>query len=540
MIDIDATLEDMLAGIGWQAEARHVSVSDPADRRLENMTQFHLASEWFPTDADITVGPGRLYLKRFPAASFESIYADLVRPLQAGAGNAVKRGNGNDPSKPVLLEHYFTNEGVVVSITDEGDGFDYRKICSLFQEGVRYGTHNGGGLKLFDGCASRITYENGGRTLLVQFRADMASPATPADERLERLERVDDLYKLMKKTPHLFFVAKCAPALLNAFWTADDFIETYVHPALPTPYHASHDELANSAQLEDTNKQAITIQYALDRRAIVAKFFRQGEQAAQVHEILQAAAESGLGADRPCQVPQPLAYYPDGRLLLTTGVEGIALNRLLTGDIDDLVRGCERAARWLLDFHATPLGGNAGREFERESFRLDRGEDTACSELLREFGADLENRARILRSADPIVVPTHGDFRAESVLLNGDATGVINFDRCKPGEPAADLATFAFHLWKRTFKDTGAWQRAEIAAQAFLAAYAAGKPENLAGVAYYWNSLVLKSLERYARRPGAAESMDHFIRFHVAEFEFACRCEKTMARPAKVFVESNS
>ena len=546
MIDIDATLDDMLAGIGWQAEARQVSLGDHADRRLDDLAQFHLATKWFPTETDIGVGPGRLYLKKFPTASHKSIYADLVRPLQAGTGNAIKRGNGNDPSKSILLEHYFTSEGVVFAITDQGDGFDYQEVCSRFKEGVNYGTHRGGGLKVFETCGSRVTYANEGRTLLVQYRTDMASPVAhdadndPVDEQLQRFEFVDDLYKLMKGSPHIFFVAKCAPSLLNAFWTKRDFIESYIQPALPAPLRASHDALARGAQLHDTNKQAITIQYDLGRHAIAAKFFRRGEQGAQVHDILRAAANSGLGADRPCRVPQPLAYYSDARLLLTMAIEGISLNWLFAGDLDDLVQGCEKAAEWLLEFHAAPLDAEAAGKFDREAFRHDRGANSACADLLRELGAELDRRSKTLRSVDPIVVPTHGDFRAESVLLSENATGVVNFDRCEPGEPAADLATFAFHLWKRTFKDTGQWQRAEKASKAFLEAYAASHPENLVGIACYWISLILKSLERYARDPGASESIDHFVRFHVAEFEFACRCEEAMASPPRILVDSNS
>ena len=52
-------IRDMLAAIGWQAKARHVSVSDPADSRLETLAQFHLATRWFPTGPDVSVGPGR-------------------------------------------------------------------------------------------------------------------------------------------------------------------------------------------------------------------------------------------------------------------------------------------------------------------------------------------------------------------------------------------------------------------------------------------------------------------------------------------------
>jgi len=70
---------------------------------------------------------------------------------------------------------------------------------------------------------------------------------------------------------------------------------------------------------------------------------------------------------------------------------------------------------------------------------------------------DLGERARRLAqclaaelcAAPPLHAPTHGDFSADQVLLEGDGTAFIDFDAAALGDPAWDLGSFAADLAAR-------------------------------------------------------------------------------------------
>ncbi len=53
MIDFDATLTDMLAGIQWQPEHFNSRFSDLADERVYESPQCHLSFQWRPSEPGI-------------------------------------------------------------------------------------------------------------------------------------------------------------------------------------------------------------------------------------------------------------------------------------------------------------------------------------------------------------------------------------------------------------------------------------------------------------------------------------------------------
>jgi hypothetical protein len=93
----------------------------------------------------------------------------LLYPLKKALGNAYKWGNHKDPTKQITVETVATKIGLLVTISDQGEGFDVPGIVGQFRSGERYFTHGGSGLKHFDRAKSLISYTNGGRTLLLRF-----------------------------------------------------------------------------------------------------------------------------------------------------------------------------------------------------------------------------------------------------------------------------------------------------------------------------------------------------------------------------------
>src|SRR5437867_504416 len=184
MIDLGCTRARLLAEIG----ATHSAL-----RPLSDVTDPHFAT----TDVHAPVrGQGRDDLfpllevalsERFASVPRPQLIRDLLMPLKNALGNAFKHGNASDPGKGVSVEAVLTRKGALLAVTDEGPGFDFARTFRGFQEQEAYFENHGSGFRNLHGAMSTVTYEDGGRTVLLCFRPatlDQAaswSPA-PADE----------------------------------------------------------------------------------------------------------------------------------------------------------------------------------------------------------------------------------------------------------------------------------------------------------------------------------------------------------------------
>jgi len=184
MIDLAGTRARLLAEIG----AAHSAL-----RPLSDVTDPHFAT----TDVHARVrGQGRDDLfplleialsERFASVPRPQLIRDLLMPLKNALGNAFKHGNASDPGKGVSVEAVLTRKGALLAVTDEGPGFDFARTFRRFQEQEAYFENHGSGFRNLHGAMSTVTYEDGGRTVLLCFRPatlDQAaswSPA-PADE----------------------------------------------------------------------------------------------------------------------------------------------------------------------------------------------------------------------------------------------------------------------------------------------------------------------------------------------------------------------
>lgn len=58
----------------------------------------------------------------------DDIYGNIMIAVTESVNNAISHGNGNNPSKNVNLKLDVIDQKLVVEITDEGQGFDYRDL----------------------------------------------------------------------------------------------------------------------------------------------------------------------------------------------------------------------------------------------------------------------------------------------------------------------------------------------------------------------------------------------------------------------------
>lgn len=166
MIDLDRTRAELLSEIGAPVSLGPplTDLTDPGVRAsdVHLLLRGHSRTELFPL-LEVVLS------ERFAANLRSRSIRDLLVPLRSGLGNAEKRGNCGDPARSISVEIVLTAKGAVVAITDEGEGFDVARVSRHLRSRERYFTDYGRGFRTLDRAASVVTYENGGRTLLLRF-----------------------------------------------------------------------------------------------------------------------------------------------------------------------------------------------------------------------------------------------------------------------------------------------------------------------------------------------------------------------------------
>ena len=114
--------------------------------------------------------------ERFSFVPRSQLNRDLLIPLRNALGNAFKHGNAKNPAGTISIEIALTLIGALVTVSDEGPGFDVDRTFGRFQDQERYSADRGAGFRNLHQAKSTVSYENGGRTLLLCFR-----PPSPGD-----------------------------------------------------------------------------------------------------------------------------------------------------------------------------------------------------------------------------------------------------------------------------------------------------------------------------------------------------------------------
>src|SRR6266545_5550039 len=170
MIDLAKTRATLLAEIG---------ATEPAGEPLSDITDPRVAT------ADVRArvqGCAKKDLfpllkivlsERFADVPRPELMRDLLIPLRNALGNAYKHGNDHDPAKAVSVEVTLTRKGALVAVTDEGAGFDVALTLRRFREQNDYFANRGAGFRNLQEAGSTVSFENGGRTVLLCFRPTM-------------------------------------------------------------------------------------------------------------------------------------------------------------------------------------------------------------------------------------------------------------------------------------------------------------------------------------------------------------------------------
>src|SRR5206468_9602260 len=181
-------------------------------------------------------------------------------------------------------------------------------------------------------------------------------------------------------------------------------------------------------------------------------------------------------AARGFAVPKPLAVVDRLNLLLMERVRGASVKDLI--EADDAPSSAERAtraaARALAALHSLPFASDERRSLATELNRLRKraGWLALVAPLLAEQVTRLIGRlsARLAAAPDARICLIHADYKPSQLLVDGEHTALVDFDRTCLGDPAIDVGAFMAQCDKEALA-TGRDQLRQLA-DSFLDDYA--------------------------------------------------------------------
>jgi hypothetical protein len=197
--------------------------------------------------------------------------------------------------------------------------------------------------------------------------------------------------------------------------------------------------------------------------AVIGKIYRNSSKAQNAFEGMSALWESSLADRGPVTIAEPIAYLPDLKMMLQATIPG-------EESLEDLLKSLIKKPRAetrerLLDFmRKTAVGlaalhrcGAVYGDHVQITERFDEARQKArrlaviVPALEGQILPLVEQFERLATLyPEEAVVPTHGTFNPEQVLIHGEQIGIIDFDSQCMAEPALDVG-----LFRAAIKDTG-------------------------------------------------------------------------------------
>jgi hypothetical protein len=198
-------------------------------------------------------------------------------------------------------------------------------------------------------------------------------------------------------------------------------------------------------------------------RTIIGKVYRNNSKAQNAFEGMSALWNSSLAEGNRVTIAEPIAHLPDLKMMLQVTIPG-------ESSLEDLLRSLiknpqsetretvfdymGKTARGLVAVHQ--CGAVYGEHIQiGERFVDAREKAHRLAVIVPELEVKilpLIEQLEHLAAAYPeqAVVPTHGTFNPEQVLIDGKRIGFIDFDSQCMAEPALDVG-----LFRAAIKDTG-------------------------------------------------------------------------------------
>ena len=114
--------------------------------------------------------------------------------LTEAFNNALEHGNKNNPEKFISIDFQKTSTGLEFKIKDEGDGFDYKSIPDVKEDGKEK-TFPGRGIFLIKTLADDVEFVGKGNEIEIGFKISSINYETAVD----RLKKFKDYSESVKK-----------------------------------------------------------------------------------------------------------------------------------------------------------------------------------------------------------------------------------------------------------------------------------------------------------------------------------------------------
>jgi anti-sigma regulatory factor (Ser/Thr protein kinase) len=452
MIDLSRTRAELLAEIGAPA-----FLGDP----LRDLTDARIAT----ADAHVRIY-GRdkkdffpllknALTERFAAVPRQQLIQDLFVPLRNALGNAYKHGNARNPAATICMEMVLTRKGALITITDEGSGFDVALTFRRCQEQENYSENRGAGFRHLHAARSTVSFENGGRTVLLCFRPTMEQRSPALRDNLAALaqSRSSSLRREAHPCPNVLepeWIQTCLAAELPEFRNSQSRIESCRVYWTDGP---ADDRCGNRYVLRVASHDGLpTATRILTGRlhATAAKAEADFEAAKKLHH---AAMSDRL------LIPKPVARLTgEPRLVLFDFDPWINLWEYLTSrdTLKSLRSSAERIGQGLALLHRSQVVfPGAERDPVRGEFHRMIAQAATSLQTLR-VGNDLVNRFRVsvqqIEEWMPFAqrhtrTPIHGALGWDCIHYG--ATGrffLSRFEMCRQSDPGLDLGGFAADL----------------------------------------------------------------------------------------------
>lgn len=98
----------------------------------------------------------------------DDTYGNIMLALSEAVTNAIIHGNQQDESKKVQINAQHKDSKLVVSIKDEGDGFDPATLPDPLQD-ENLLKEGGRGVYLIEQYSDDVTYSEGGTKITIEF-----------------------------------------------------------------------------------------------------------------------------------------------------------------------------------------------------------------------------------------------------------------------------------------------------------------------------------------------------------------------------------
>jgi hypothetical protein len=423
------TKAEMLAEIGASAKALDGCLHSARDPGFVTLAETRLVLRGRKRD-DVLPSLSRALFERFPAVPREHLSCELLDLLKKAMGNAYKWGNREDPARSITVEVVATCSGVVVSVSDEGEGFDVERVVDDLRRDRDYFTHGGSGFAHFERARSVVSYADSGRTVLIRFLADehLGRQLSAADRSALGLAGDEQYMK--------YQLAAACPTLRDQDAT---ILSLRIYPL--SVKHGNQAEIVYVVRYragESSETRTVTLAGRLLPEAMaeaditVTGQLREG----------QALLSSGL------QVPKPSAVLKEPSMAIFECEPSKTLRdraKRLSGR-RQWVRAVAAVAAGLFAMHGSRIDvqeESLGEALENRRTAMHRAVQRLAAssprraERLHEAWARFAEQAGRVKACEPATI--HGDPGWNNILCSEGRMQLFRFEQCRRSHPGFDV-----------------------------------------------------------------------------------------------------